>query len=402
MKLDDLIRETREAKTPEPDWKAIDEKLFERLETEKSSAPADAPREEERGARVVWIGAALSLAAAAAALVFVHPAHDGVAVEHASSQSAGVVVAGDVTSGGAATKNLASGDRIDVVDSVAYFESKNAAGEMAVRWSSQGGSVLRVEHAVSPLVLSLEKGVAEAQVTPVPSGEAFAIDVTASSGDVVRVAVHGTHLRVARNGDKVAIDLTEGVVSIGAPPRRGSTIGTLITAPAHVELDARDLASLQVDHAPSAIRAAEAVSPVIASAQPIDLVGDARRVDSQGDALLPSPVSNDVRHAQSQTSRSTTTTNTSPNVAAPPAPQMLTTEDALAGAIAACGQDAVAPQTTFTTNLVLTVNDDGSVQNARFHPPLLPEARDCAANVIYHRTKLSGAGHVEVPITITR
>ncbi len=398
VRLDDLIRDAKREKTPEPDWKSIDEKLFARLEHERTTQQGS-PEEDERGGRVVWIGAALSLAAAAAALLIVHPMREGADMEHATTQSAGAVLAGNVEVGHHAAKNLSSGDRIAVGDEIAYFESKNASGETAVRWSSQGGSVLQVEHAASPLVLSLEKGITEAQVTPVSSGEAFAIDVTSSSGEVVRVAVHGTHLRVAREGDKVVVDLTEGVVSIGAPPRRGSTIGTLVTAPAHVELDARDLATIRVDHGAAAIRAAERVTP-----QP---AAETAQIEVQNAALATNAGSTDsiavVRPpTQTQIVKPSVSFFGANNAITTTAPAMLTTQDELANAIASCGRDAVAPEITFTTTLVLNVNDDGSVQNARFQPPLLPEARDCAANVIYKRTKLETSGHIDVPIRITR
>lgn len=379
--LDDLVRDTKREKPPEPDWKSIDEKLFARIDQEPRPVGLNERTNHVRDqGRVVWIGAALSLAAAAAALVMLHPLHDG-ALEQPT------------------TPTTAHADRIDVVDHVQYFESKNASGETAVRWSAQPGSSLRVEHVASPLVLSLEKGVAEAQVTPVPSGEAFAIDVASSSGDVVRVAVHGTHLRVARDGDKVVVDLTEGVVSIGAPPRRGSTIGTLVTAPAHVELDARDLASLRVEHEASAIRAAERVTApeetiVAINPQSASLASPQPFVDTTAHEVRPQT------QAQAQTQQVIRPTITSTAISTPTV--WLTSAADLADAIAQCGKDGVAPQTTFATTLTLQVGDDGSVQNARFHPPLIPEARDCAANVIYKRTKLQTPGALDVPVSITR
>lgn len=403
MKLDDLIRDTKREKTPEPDWKSIDEKLFARLENEPRPEQSDRREEGEREGRVVWIGAAVTLAAAAAALLFVHPGADsatGDARNVSDVRSAGAVLSGDVVVGGASAKTLALGDRF-VVDDASYFESKNARGETAVRWSSQAGSVIHVEHAASPLVLSLEKGVAEAQVTPVPSGEAFAIDVTASSGNVVRVAVHGTHLRVAREGDKVIVDLTEGVVSIGAPPRRGSTIGTLVTAPAHVELDARDLASTRIDHEASAVRTAEQVTPPETRTAQLNPEPSSVAILPPVDVTSTSTIDNNNHDARPQsTLRVTTPASTLPSTL--PAPVWLTTESELSSAIASCGRDAVAPQTTFATTLTLQVGDDGSVQTARFSPPLLPEARDCAANVIYKRTKLDATGHLVVPVNITR
>jgi hypothetical protein len=393
VKLDDLIRDTKKD-SPGVDWKSVDEKLFTRIEQEpRPLANDEAP---EQGARVVWIGSAITLAAAAAALVLVHPAspNNGVGVDsHAQApQSAGLVAAGDVE-GHVPGAQLARGDRIDVVDQVAYFEAPGA-----VRWSAPHGSLLHVEHAASPLVLSLDKGAAEAQVTPVPNGEAFAIDVTASSGELVRVAVHGTHLRVARDGDKITVDLTEGVVSIGAPPRRGSTIGQLVTAPAHVELDARDLSSVRVDHAPSAVRPAERVTPAPRADQETAFVPPPN-VNDGVQTLQPFDIVGQPRTASNSTQRAVTSV-------APQAPASLTTSDEIAAAIAACGKDDVVGS-TFSTNLSLQLKDDGTVAMAYFNPPFLPgaheTARDCATNVIYKQVKLANAtSTVTVPIEIAK
>ena len=113
-----------------------------------------------------------------------------------------------------------------------------------VRAGTRGGSI----------VLALRVGAVEAQVTPVAMGEAFAVDV-----DGVRVAVHGTHLRVARaerGGSWVVVDLSEGVISVGAPPKAGSTMGVLVTAPAHVEFSTTDVdRTLRVEHDPARVRA---------------------------------------------------------------------------------------------------------------------------------------------------
>jgi hypothetical protein len=388
MKLDDLIRDTKKD-APDVDWKSVDEKLFARIEQEPR--PLSTSDEPERvHANVVWIGSALTLAAAAAALFLVHPGSNGSngVDPHASApQSAGVVAAGDVQGHHPGTQ-LGRGDRIDVVDQVAYFEAPGA-----VRWSASHGSLLHVEHAASPLVLSLEKGSAEAQVTPVPSGEAFAIDVTASSGEVVRVAVHGTHLRVARDGDKITVDLTEGVVSIGAPPRRGSTIGALVTAPAHVELDARDVSSMRVDHEASAVRRAERVTPAPRADQETAFIAPLSN-NGAVQTLAPFEIVAEPRTPSHVLKPQST------NIL-PTAPVYLTTTDELASALVACGKDSVVPQSIFSTTLTLQLGDDGSMKTATFTPPFVPGARDCAANVIWKRTKLANAtGTVTVPVEI--
>ena len=393
MKLDDLIRDTKKD-TPDVDWKSVDDKLFARIEQEPRALKAD-DEAPEHGGRVVWIGSAVALAAAAAALDLIHPASTGVDGHAQVSQNAGVVAAGDVE-GHVPGAQLTRGDRIDVVDQVAYFEAPGA-----VRWSAPRGSLLHVEHAASPLVLSLDKGAAEAQVTPVPNGEAFAVDVTASSGDVVRVAVHGTHLRVARDGDKITVDLTEGVVSIGAPPRRGSTIGQLVTAPAHVELDARDLSSVRVDHTASAVRPAERVTPAPLAGQETAFVPPAQ---VQTQTLQPIDIVSSGGGQPQRTQQVLKPQTPSLSTVAPPI--YLTTSDDVAAAIAACGKADVRAGNTFTTNLSLQLKDDGTVANAQFTPPFVPgptedSARACATDVIYKRVKLANAtGAVTVPIEI--
>jgi hypothetical protein len=392
VKLDDLIRDAKKDK-PDVDWKSVDEKLFARIEQEPRPRGVSSGEAPEHGGRVVWIGAALTLAAAAAALVLVHPASSGVDAHAQAPQNAGVVAAGDVQ-GHVPGAQLGRGDRIDVVAEVAYFEAPGA-----VRWSAPRGSLLHVEHASSPLVLSLDKGAAEAQVTPVPSGEAFAIDVTASSGDVVRVAVHGTHLRVARDGDKITVDLTEGVVSIGAPPRRGSTIGSLVTAPAHVELDARDVSSMRVDHTASSVRLAERVTLAPRADQETAFVAPLTNNGVQ--TLEPFEIVSQPPATRTQRPQQSAMNTTQP------APVYLTTSDEVSAAIVACGKPALDQGNTFTTTLSLQVADDGTVQSARFTPPFPPgahdSARDCATNVIYRRAKLANAtSTVVVPIEITK
>src|SRR5262249_16961537 len=149
------------------------------------------------------------------------------------------------------------GDAIDVTGARAVFERPQKVTWLIEQDAPQQTRAARahVNLTGEPFVLGLEHGSIEAQVAPVPVGEAFAVDVETEHG-LGRVAVHGTHLRVTRAGNRVSVDLTEGVVAIGVPPRTGVTTGTVVTAPAHVELDATDLRTLEVDHSPAAVRSA--------------------------------------------------------------------------------------------------------------------------------------------------
>ncbi len=172
--LDDLVSEMKADRGPTPDWNALDEKLFARIDAEARVAEADRARAESEehsersGGRVVWIGASVALAAAAAALLLVHPSSESIDGRATASVSAGAFVGGgadvDIGSAKAASgQPLSQNASVDVRAGTAYFEQTGA-----VRWAASEGTSLHVEHAASPLVLSLERGAAEAQVTPVP------------------------------------------------------------------------------------------------------------------------------------------------------------------------------------------------------------------------------------------
>ena len=153
----------------------------------------------------------------------------------------------------AAGEAIAQGDTIDVRSGRAIFTRTVPS---AVTWSLEDGSQVEVRAARGTLILALAKGAVEAQVAPVEAGEAFAIDVEGT-----RVAVHGTHLRVERQGSRAIVDLREGVVSIGLPPKSGSTYGDLVTAPAHVEFDPADPhGTLKVTHEAARVRVAQSLS----------------------------------------------------------------------------------------------------------------------------------------------
>jgi hypothetical protein len=257
----------------------------------------------------------------------------------------------------------------------------------------------RVKSAGESLVLGLDDGAIEAQVTPVPSGEAFAVDV-ATPTSIVRVAVHGTHLRVARAGTRVTVDLTEGVVSIGAPPRMGTTYGTLVTAPAHVELDATDLqGTLRVDHTPSAVRPAiplvshepvAAARPELPPASPRDVKpavpGREREPLAARPAAVPRPSPTDPEPPVAKIDP------TKP----PPPPR-----EVIAAAVRDCAASRSRPsdvRVTVTSSLRLKVGAGGGVESAQFDPPLLPEIQACAAAAIYKAKLAETDATVTIPI----
>lgn len=385
-----VVRETRPApRRPlaDVDWSRLEARTMAAVEDERPALVGDlAPNAS--ALRRATAACAVALAAAAAVIVFARADRDpGVgdvtasADEPASSlrttEGAGEVrVDGVVAAPGHV---MHAGASIESAHARAIFERPGKVTwllEQEERAAAPAARA-RVKSAGEPLVVGLEHGVIEADVVPVAAGEAFAIDVATERG-IVRVAVHGTHLRVARAGDQVVVDLTEGVVSIGTPPRSGPTYGTLVTAPAHVELDATDLRTIRVDHA--TVREPVALDARVGAARP-----DAPRLSPPPPKLAPS-ASRAVEEAPASRAR--------PN---PP------TRDAIAAGVRACAATHARSgevRVTLSSTLRLRVSPTGAVASAQFSPPLSPEIQRCAAQLIY-KAKLDETGLVTIPIDLS-
>jgi hypothetical protein len=384
--LDNLLDEvradlgSREAKSV--DWDAVDRSLFARIEGERKAEQARLAPPRHRGLTLAFVG----LVAAAALLAVVvgktrEPVDaDGTAaVEGAGtltfqSGEGQVLADGQVLVDGKPATTGAGIRLGDVIETRAAQATLDRPGKLTL--ILEPGTRAAITHVEGTLVLALERGALEAQVVPVPVGEAFAVDVGGS-----RVAVHGTHLRVARlNGPdardpgqgRVVVDLNEGVVAVGDAPRTGSVIGTLVNAPAHVEYEAADPAgTLTQTHDPAAVR--PPFRPVVVEAVP----GPASHAEpppvhvATSPAVEPRPESRAAAGA--------------PPKPAPTAPEVRA-ETAVAEAVRACmasrpSVDNV--RVVVSTTLHLDLFDDGAVRAARFEPPVAPDVNACAAQAIY-------------------
>ncbi len=420
--LDRLVEQAKvdlEPRVSDAAWSAMEERLLARMAQTSVTSRAHAGLVEEvnvtsltsrRRARFFQVGAA-ALAIAAAIAVFVRRdqgpalgegsasivADPSVSALRATEGPGDVRVSGVVASTG---HELRPGDVIEVDGARAVLERPHKVQwllERSVPDAAGSGGRARVKSAGQSLVLGLDDGAIEAQVTPVPSGEAFAIDI-ATEKALVRVAVHGTHLRVARVGSQVTVDLSEGVVSIGTPPRSGSTYGTLVTAPSHVEFDAANLdATLTIDHAPTSVRAAVPLAPrvALAIARNVAPITEAPAVSPAVPATVPRP--NEARRAPEASH---------PEAAKPVVGKpALSARDAIAVAVRQCAAARQRPENvrvTVTSSLTLKIAAGGSVETARFDPPLLPEIQTCAAAAIYKAQIEDAAGaSVTIPIDFT-
>jgi hypothetical protein len=414
--LDDVIRDSKELLGPDlvgakVDWDGIESRLMARV---KSESRATGGLVRFAGRRSLWGGVAAALAIAASVPMFVsrgaETPFDKVAVESRADRSAGALAwkegSGEVRVGPASSplaavgagSALERGDAAEAHQAKGFFQRENK-----VTWALEDASRVRVAGTRGPLVLALERGAVEAQVTPVATGEAFAVDV-----EGVRVAVHGTHLRVSREGTHVVVDLTEGIVSIGAPPRVGSTYGQLVNAPAHIEFDANDpKGTLKVTHDPARVRAAMAMRP---PAETVATVPPRAAIAYEPPARAPlgaaPPAANPGSHLAPP----------SPNVVPPPAPAPSAAphvavvdphpEQTIANAVRACAQGEAGTHPTdlvitVSSKLVLRVADDGTVENARFEPPLAPEVQSCASKAIYE-ARFKTPGPLTIPLDFQR
>jgi len=396
--IDRLVRESRPelgtAQARDVDWAKVDRGLFDRIAAEQRAERA----ELKAGPGRVWALATAGLAVAAAVTLFVGKARELrtlVPVQTADWQEVAGSVVGIEGDGqllvdgkpGVVGAELRLGDVLETHGAQATIERP---GKLTLVLEEGGRAT--VTHVQGALVLALERGAVEAQVVPVASGEAFAVDVGPS-----RVAVHGTHLRVGRAGEHVVVDLNEGVVSLGAAPRIGSTLGSLVTAPAHAEFEANDAdGTLVVSHDPSTVRAAATLGPSAqakvsrpaptaapARVEPVDAKQPGQLGGVTARADVRAPVAPPGQHA--------------PAVEPEPDP-----EGAIAAAVRSCIESR--PRADNVTVMVSTtvrieVSPDGSVQSARFDPPVAPDVNGCASGAIY-RTHFQHGGSVAVPVDV--
>ncbi len=229
-----------------------------------------------------------------------------------------------------------------------------------VRWLLEGntaasGATASILEGREALRVSLETGAVEAEVTPVVKGEAFSVDVAGT-----RVAVHGTHLRVARIGDTVTIDLSHGVIALGTPGK-ARVEGPEITAPAHIEFP--------VGHPEQkTVRTTDVRAPEL-----FDDLGDVVTAPAEDPPALVAVTPKEARKA-------------------------------LVDAVDACSRkgpaasDAV--QITVSSTATLTFADDGKLKATRFYPPLRPDIHACVANRM-NAVAVRTADPITVPVRFT-
>lgn len=394
--------------TRDIDWSAQEERLAMRLELERA-------REARSRKKQLAIGAGMSLALAAGMLFLLSTPPETQATSTPTREVASIVKGGlrgaTPRAAGSDPSVVAEGDTLDVADGPLVYERQAAkAGEprraiWALDPAGETSARAKVVKASSTLVVALERGALEADITPVRDGEAFAVDVSSESG-TTRVAVHGTHLRVARRGDQLVVDLTEGVIALGQPSE-GRTEGMEIKAPAHVEMTiGKSPASARIAH--ENVRPAWSLDSVAEGHAPAVLPGvqPAAPAGSGSSQAQLAPRQTPVLWANTAPSTSASAVQ-APEPASTPAPvppAVALSEGAARTAIQVdlkrCvvqGNPGKGVAISIESTLTIDVRADGSVSGTRFDPPLAPAIQECTSKAVFAR-RIEGPRSFTVPV----
>ncbi len=404
-RLDKLVREARSElgarEAQNINWDSVDAALFDRIRKERRAERLSSSSFRPRA----WHFAALAVAGAAIVAVALGRRRGPISVPGTiagQDESAGAIVGMDREGEGVVLVNGAPAMRGAVVRPGDVIEPRDVsvtlerAGKLTMILEHESRARFHVEHSSADapptggtLVLTLEQGAVEARVVPVATGQAFAVDIEDS-----RVAVHGTHFRVARTGERVAVDLSEGVVSIGQLLKGGALPATLVAAPAHADFVTTNVpGTLTVTHEPSALRTPVAIRSAVS------IAATARPQAPRTRTETPS-----TRAASGEAGADRPEMHT--GQAAPPAAAPRSDADVevdLANAVRACMAERPHAENVIVvvrTVLLLDLSTDGSVRSARFEPPVARDVNECATKSIY-KTHFAHDGTAAIPIDFT-
>ncbi|MGA2449747.1 MAG: hypothetical protein ABTD50_13775 [Polyangiaceae bacterium] len=393
-RLEALVREAREhcgtREVERIDWDAVGRSLATRVERELRAAVVR-PR---RVRKFEWEAFAATIALALVVVVLLGKSESRPNAERGGAAPTAAVGAvtdidGEVWVGGLRASQGTPIRVGDLIDAQAGAVMVARPGHVA--FVVERGSRTRLMRGSESTVLALDYGAVEASVEPVASGEAFAVDVGVS-----RVAAHGTHVRVARIGETVVVDLSDGVVSVGRAPRSGAVEGVLVNAPAHAEfIVASAPETFVVTHVRAAVRPPVSVIPG-AFGRMIPVPVAPALVEPE--VIDAPPASVPPASARPGLVRPIPRSPMAPPATASAEP--LTTSASLATAIRNCLKEqphADNVTVAFESTLCLQVGDDGTVRSARFDPPVAPDVNACAAPLIYS-AHFDGGGAMTVPI----
>jgi hypothetical protein len=422
-----MVEELRAEPPPELPWDAIEQRLFSRIERDEKVIAFRPPRIVSPLPRVLGIvaaaaaialgiGSGMSVGAMSTASAPAEPRADTSRVAPAPAErrvdASRVALAPGASAGQRDLGKLENGDVIE-----AGAEPVTFARDGLVAWTLAPGSVARVRSMGDARTgvghtLALERGSISAEVTPRDPAEglveAFAVEVQGT-----RVAVHGTAFSVTVADGSITVDVEHGAVAVGPRGHVGATTGHLLVGPARASFSldgGRTARMMPRPAAPAAVAvrapepavAAPAAAPIAPAPAPVEPapVAVAQAEVAPVHAPAPPGALHQVAPPPAQPAAKPQVEVEAP--AAPPAPPALTTATILAR-LDRCFRSVYEPgsssvQISVSSTFRIQVNDDGSIRQARFDPPLKPELSTCAGGAIAGRFA-PGTGNLDIPVS---
>ena len=406
-----MVDALREEPVPELPWEAMERRLMAQIAPREARARPSRGMSRAFGFAAIAAGLVLGIRLSGTAPKALAPASETL---RRIEDSTIPLAAGEAGLSGARDLGaLEPGDVIEAQEAPIQFAQTDV-----ILWTLDPGGRLVVRRAKgsSPRdfghVVSLERGSIRADVTPRDPSEGLVEPFAVEAGGT-RVAVHGTAFRVTRMADEIIVDVEHGTVAIGPVGHTGLTLGRVMVGPARAAF------SLDGGRAARFVMAGAASSKKGSAAAGASLDAVAGSL-SEPPALAPIQAS----LAQSAAAPTLSATPAAPNpdtpsmdlsaphnagAKPPPESRALSalrmpiplTEAGVRAVLASCFTRATSGspsvRLSIRSTFTLKVHADGSIQSARFDPPLKPEFQACVAERIAGRVE-RGPGVVTLPI----
>lgn len=419
--VDRMLGEIRAEQPPELDWGSVERSLLRRIQRGEGGRPA----------RPAAVWQALAFAAAAAIVPIALASNSSPGTQATSEEVRALDVSHVATAPGEAGARgerdlgaLRRGDAIEAASSAVTF-----ADSGKVRWTLSPESRLVVRAPVPESgvghVVQLTQGSLRVEVQPdlVKHG---LVDVLAVEVGQTRVAVHGTVFTVTLRGEDVLVDVEHGVVTVGPTGRRGATVGYQLPAgssaafsldggrrarwiPRDAARPAEPIAALL----PAAGGAPSARGPALLPIEPDVLPEPVPEVapDEDTPAALDPPPAAPAKAPAASPARAPDPAPAPADPSAAPAaepPRVTMTSASVQAALQRCfsqahpRSSADGPKLTASSTFTISIRADGSVESARFSPPL-PSIQGCAGLVYGGRFQTGTSSYtLTIPVQLSQ
>jgi ferric-dicitrate binding protein FerR (iron transport regulator) len=344
--LDRLVIELRELPAPDLDWDRVEARLM--------NEPRPAASSLAQGFLGRFRLPVAALVAVAAGVFVFAPHHAPTATALAQPKLVAQVASGPLNG-----DTVPVGTRITAGNQNIVVEHAGRA-----RWTLDPRATASVTDSGKFLTVRLESGAISAAVVPKLEAETFAVEVGGT-----RIAVHGTAFRVEKIGDRVLVEVTEGVVAV-EPTSTHSDPSFLLRRGSR--------GSFGLDGRTGSV---EGNASVIVRGSGLKSHREiARRVPTAPQAASAEPAASAPAVSVPEIAPPPASAENPP--ASPEQPSISDIESGVSTAVdlmTQCFQKTHSNEihVSVSTSMTLSVAGDGTVQSVTFGPPLAPAVEDC-------------------------